>query len=59
MDHITHFKPAENLDKSLEDLPRKRNPTWFKRTMQEAEKVTTPKGTFRESKRPHRYSGYV
>ena len=27
--------------------------------MQEAEKVTAPKGTFRESKRPHRYSGYV
>lgn len=27
--------------------------------MQEAEKVTAPKGTFRKSKRPHRYGGYV
>ena len=59
MDHITPFEPTENLDRSLEDPPRKRNPAWFNKTMQEAEKVTAPKGTFRESKRPHRYSGYV
>ena len=27
--------------------------------MQEAEKIVAPKGTFRESKRPHRFGGYV
>ena len=59
MDHITPFEPAENLDRSLEDPPCKRNPAWFNKTMQEAEKVIAPNGTFRESKRPHRYSGYV
>ena len=59
MDHVTPLEPAENLDRSLEDPPRKRDPTCFKRTMQEAKKVTAPKGIFRESKRPHSYSGYV
>lgn len=59
MDHITPLEPVENLERSLEDPPRKRNPAWFKITMQNAEKVTAPKGTFRGSKRPHRYTGYV
>ena len=59
MDRITRLKPAENLERSLEDPPAKRKPTWFKETMQEVEKVIAPKGTFRESKRPHRYGGYV
>jgi hypothetical protein len=27
--------------------------------MQEAKKIVAPKGTFKESKRPHRYGGYV
>jgi hypothetical protein len=27
--------------------------------MQEAEKITAPIGSFRESKRPHRFGGYV
>jgi hypothetical protein len=27
--------------------------------MQEAERIVAPKGTFRESKRPHRFGGYV
>ena len=59
MDHITPLDPTKKLERILGDPPRKRNPAWFKRTMQEAENVTTPKGTFKESKRPHRYSGYV
>ena len=45
MDHITPLEPAENLYRSLEDPPRKRNLAWFNITMQEAENVTTPKGT--------------
>lgn len=59
MDHITPLELVENLERSLEDPPAKRKLAWFKETMQEAEKVTTPKGTFRESKRPHRYGGYM
>ena len=59
MDHITPLELAENLERSLEDPPTKIKPIWFKETMQEAEKLTAPKGTFRESKRPHRYGGYV
>lgn len=27
--------------------------------MQEAERFATPRGTFRESKRPHKFSSYV
>jgi hypothetical protein len=27
--------------------------------MQQAEKIAAPKGTFRESKRPHRFGGYA
>jgi hypothetical protein len=27
--------------------------------VREAEKIPTPKGTFRENKRPHRFGGYV
>jgi hypothetical protein len=27
--------------------------------MQEVERITAPKGTFRERKRPHRFGGYV
>jgi hypothetical protein len=27
--------------------------------VQEEEKIVAPKGTFKESKRPHRYGGYV
>jgi hypothetical protein len=27
--------------------------------VQEAERIVSPKGTFRERKRPHRFAGYV
>ena len=27
--------------------------------MQEVERIATPKGTFRERKRPHKFGGYV
>jgi hypothetical protein len=47
------------LERSLEEPPAKRKPAWLKETMQEAERIATPKGTFRESKRPHRFGGYV
>jgi hypothetical protein len=47
------------LERTLEEPLAKRKPGWLKETMQEAEKIAAPKGTFRESKRPHRYGGYA
>jgi hypothetical protein len=47
------------LERSLEEHLAKRKPGWLKDTVQEAKKIAAPKGTFRESKRPHRYGGYV
>jgi hypothetical protein len=43
------------LERTLEEPPTKRKPGWLKETVQEEEKITAPKGTFRESKSPHRY----
>jgi hypothetical protein len=47
------------LERTLEEPPAKRKPGWLKETMQEAEKIATPKEIFRESKTPHRYGSYV
>jgi hypothetical protein len=47
------------LERTLEEPPTKRKPGWFKETVQEAKKIVAPKGTFRESKSPHRFGGYV
>jgi hypothetical protein len=47
------------LKRTLEEPPAKRKPGWLKETVQEAEKIDAPKGTFGESKRPRRYGGYV
>jgi hypothetical protein len=50
---------VEELERSLEEPPAKRKPGWLKETVQAAERIAAPKGTFRESKRPHRFGGYV
>jgi hypothetical protein len=47
------------LERTLEGPLAKRKPGWLKDTVQEAEKRAAPKGTFSESKRPHRFGGYV
>jgi len=53
------LEPVEELERTLEEPPAKRKPTWLKETMQEVERIVSPKGTFRESKRPHGFGGYV
>jgi len=53
------LEPAEELERSLEEPPFKRRPAWFKEILQEAEKHAAPPGTFRESRRPQRFAGYV
>jgi hypothetical protein len=47
------------LDKTLEEPIAKRNLVWLIEIVQEAKRIATPKGTFRERKRPHRFGGYV
>jgi hypothetical protein len=37
----------------------KRKPTWCQEILKEAEKLSAPKGTFRESKKPDKYSGLI
>jgi hypothetical protein len=46
------------------DVPRdiavgRKRPAWARQTLQEAEGHATPRGTFRERKRPQRYSCYA
>jgi hypothetical protein len=53
------LEPVEELERTLEEPPAKRKPGWLKETMQEAKRIVAPKGTFKESKRPHRFGGYV
>jgi hypothetical protein len=53
------LEPVEELERTLEEPPVKRKSGWLKDTVQEAKKIVAPKGTFKESKRPHRYGGYV
>ena len=47
------------LERPVFAPPVKRRPTWLWETLQEAEKHIAPPGTFRERKRPQKFSGYV
>lgn len=51
-------KPIEPVD-PLKYLGTSKRPTWLRDTLQDAEGHVAPRGTFRESKRPHRYSIYM
>jgi hypothetical protein len=53
------LEPTEVLERTLEEPPAKRKPGWLKEIVREAERIASPKGTFRERKRPHRFGGYV
>ena len=53
------LEPIEVLEITLEEPPTKRKTRWLKEIMQEVERITTLKGTFRERKKPHRFGGYV
>jgi hypothetical protein len=49
----------DSIEFPLEKLPAKRKPTWCREILKEAEKHAAPKGTFRESKKPDKYSGLI
>lgn len=53
-------EPHEFVDSSRVIVPETRKRlVWLERTLKEAEGHATPRGTFRESKRPKKYSGYA
>lgn len=37
----------------------KGRPSWLRETLEDAERYIAPRGTFRESKKPNRYQGYL
>jgi hypothetical protein len=61
----TIIDPVDPIDPvALVDVPRDiavghKRPAWARQTLQEAEGHATPRGIFRESKRPQRFSSYV
>jgi hypothetical protein len=46
------------LERTIEEPPAKRNSGWLKEITREAKRIASPKGIFRERKRPHRFGGY-
>jgi len=42
-----------------EPSPPKRRPSWLRETLKDAERHVARRGTFRESKQPNRYQGYL
>jgi hypothetical protein len=52
------MQPCENIDSHIVPKTKKR-PAWLEVTLQDAERLKVPEGTFRKSKRPKRFSSYV
>lgn len=46
------IEPLDSTDGPRDIVVNRKRPLWARNTMQEAEKFTAPRGTFRESKRP-------
>ena len=59
LDQIDPMEPIERVERSLEAPQTKRRPAWCREIVHEAEKHGAPSSTFKESKRPQRFSGYV
>ena len=65
MDHYTHERDHEDLDGPVEPMgpldppPYRKRPLWIHETLQDVGKHISPKGTFRESKKPIQYQNYV
>jgi hypothetical protein len=49
----------DTIEFPMEIPPTKRKPAWCREILKEAEKHSAPKGTFRESKKPDKYSGFI
>jgi hypothetical protein len=49
----------DTIEFPLEIPPIKRKPAWCREILKEVEKHSAPRGTFRESKKPDKYSGLI
>jgi hypothetical protein len=52
------MQPCETIDSDTIPKTRKR-PAWLEATLQDAERLKVPEGTFRKSKKPKRFSSYA
>jgi hypothetical protein len=52
------MQPCETIDSDTVPKTKKR-PAWLEATLQEAERLKAPNGTFRKSKKPKRFSSYA
>jgi hypothetical protein len=52
-------EPERPVDPPKEATVTRKRPAWLWNTLQEDEGHATPKGSFRERKRPHKFSSYV
>jgi hypothetical protein len=52
------MEPCEKIDSDIVPKTKKR-PAWLEATLQDAERLKVPEGTFRKSKRPKRFSSYA
>jgi hypothetical protein len=52
-------EPKIPVDPPKEVTITKKRPTWLQNTLQEVEKHADPSGSFKESKRPQKFSRYV
>jgi hypothetical protein len=52
------MEPCENIDSDIVPKTKKR-PAWLEATLQDAERLKVPEGTFRKTKRPKRFSSYA
>lgn len=54
-----HNEPMDFADEPIDPTVNRKRPLLARKMIQEAENYAAPKGTFRERKRPNRYSSYV
>jgi hypothetical protein len=59
LDRYDLVEPIEQVERPLDAPHSKRKPSWCREIMQEAKSHGAPLGTFRESKIPQRFEGYV
>eukprot|EP00253_Pinus_taeda_P021630 PITA_21630 len=52
------MKPMDPLDPSC-DPPARKRPLWLRDTLQDVDIHATPRGTFKESKKPCKFQGYI
>jgi hypothetical protein len=52
------LEPCENIDSDIV-LKTNKRPAWLEATLQYAERLKVPEGTFKKSKIPKRFSSYA